>query len=148
MPSLGASPSLEPLLTVRIPGPVVGKGRPRFVRSTGRAYTPGKTLTAENRIAFELAQAWGDAPPCDAPLSLRVMVEVDVPASKSKKFRAAALAGAELPVGKPDLDNVLKLIGDSGNGVIWRDDSRIAEIHMQRRYAESACLTITVERAA
>ena len=135
------------LLRVDIPGPVVGKGRPRFVRSTGRVFTPGKTLTAENRIGYELARAWGKTP-LNEPLTLRVTVFVTVPASHSKKFRAAALAGQVIPAAKPDLDNVIKLIGDAGNKVVWSDDSRLAEIHARRRYAEAPGLSITVERCA
>lgn len=138
-------------LVVDIPGPVVGKGRPRVVRRKNMPYpvaiTPEKTVSAENRIAHELALAWGQ-PPLDEPLSLDVEIRVPVPASKPKKFRAAALAGDILPVGKPDLDNVLKLIGDSGNQVVWSDDSRFARIVMRRRYAEAPGMTITVDRAA
>lgn len=135
------------VLTVQIPGPVIGKGRPRFVRATGRAHTPPATLSAENRIGWELRQAYA-GPPLDVALALRVLVQVAVPKSSTKKFRERALAGLTAPISKPDLDNIVKLIGDSGNGVVWTDDSRIAEIHVRRQYAEAPSITITIERCA
>lgn len=133
-------------LTITIPGPVAGKGRPRFVRATGRAFTPVATTNAETRLAHEVALLWKH-PPLDEALSMALEVRVAVPASKSKKFRAGALAGFILPVGKPDLDNIVKLVGDSLNDIVWTDDSRIASIIVRRRYSEHPGLTLTVSRA-
>jgi hypothetical protein len=44
-------------LTLVIPGTPVAKGRPKFVRATGRTYTPAKTKAAETRVYL----AWQDA---------------------------------------------------------------------------------------
>jgi Holliday junction resolvase RusA-like endonuclease len=82
----------------------------------------------------------------EEPLCLRVTVFCDVPKSKSKKFRALALADNYIPTTKPDLDNVVKLVGDAGNGIVWKDDSHIAEVHARRRYGDAPALHITVER--
>lgn len=131
--------------SITIPGPVVGKGRPRFVRATGRTYTPGPTASAENRLAHEASLLWKQ-PPVDEALSVVIEVRVAVPASKSKKFRAGALAGCIVPTGKPDLDNIVKLVGDSLNGIVWTDDSRIASLMAHRRYSEHPGLTLTVSK--
>jgi len=92
-----------------------------------------------------MAQAWTQ-PPLDEPLALRIEVRVLVPASKSKKWKEAALAGGVLPVGRPDLDNIAKIVADSGNRVLWSDDSRITELHVRRRYAAEPGITVEVCR--
>ena len=134
----------SPLLTVDVPGPVVGKGRPRFSRN-GNAYTPSATVTAESRLAYALAQAWVCAP-LDEPVALTVEVRVPVPRSRSKKWQAAALAGDVLPIGRPDVDNIAKLCADAGNKIVWADDSRIVELHVRRRYAAEPGLRLEVRR--
>ena len=40
------------VLDVVIPGQPVGKGRPKFVRATGRAYTPKGTAEWERSAAY------------------------------------------------------------------------------------------------
>jgi Holliday junction resolvase RusA-like endonuclease len=134
-----------PLLTVELPGLATGKGRPRFDGRNGRAYTPQKTVSAEAKISYALAQAWTQ-PPLDEPLALTILVSVPVPSSKSRRWKEAALAGDVLPMGRPDLDNILKLIADAGNKIVWCDDARITEVMIRRRYSEQPGLLIEVCR--
>jgi Holliday junction resolvase RusA-like endonuclease len=132
-------------LTVNIAGPVTGKGRHRTTRS-GHTYTPEKTASAQNRVAHELAIAWRQ-PPCVDALSLTVEIRVPVPVSKSKKFRDLALASGVFPTSKPDIDNVVKLLADAGNKIVWNDDAQITRLFVSRRYAADPGMTVTVERA-
>lgn len=127
-------------LSFTIPGPMRGKGRPRFVRATGRAYTPQETENAEAWVRQCAVQA--GAKPVDGPLLLVLGIFVDVPASWSKTKRAQALAGGIRPTNKPDLDNIIKLVGDSLNGIAWVDDKQIVEISAQRFYADAARTTV------
>lgn len=132
-------------LTVVIPGAVTGKGRHRTTRA-GHVYTPDKTVRAENRIAHEVALAWRQ-PPLDEALSMTLEIRVAVPASKSKKFREMALASGVFPTGRPDLDNIVKLVADAGNKILWADDAQITRLFVSRRYAADPGITMTVERA-
>tara|TARA_R110002020_G_scaffold38950_2_gene116579 strand:+ start:3996 stop:4427 length:432 start_codon:yes stop_codon:yes gene_type:complete len=45
---------------------------------------------------------------------------------------------------KPDIDNMLKLIMDAGNNVLWKDDSQICRVHMEKVYAVNGGTRITV----
>lgn len=93
-------------------------------------------------MGWYLAQAWSFRALLDEPLRLELTIHVGVPASWSKKRRALALAGEIMPTGKPDLDNVVKSIADSGNGVVWRDDALIAQLVVNRWYAEAPSLRV------
>jgi Holliday junction resolvase RusA-like endonuclease len=131
------------VIVVHIPGEIRGKGRPRFSRKSGRAYTPERTATAEAWVRSRAADAHTGAP-LDGPVSIRLEVGVAVPASWSKRKRADALAGAAWPTGKPDLDNVLKLVGDACNGILWADDKQIVRAEVSRRYVEAPAAVLTV----
>ena len=134
-----------PVIRISVPGAPVGKGRPRFVRVTGRTYTPAKTANYEAILAAAggmVRMAIGE-PPYDGPLQVRITAFMPVPASWSRKKQAAALEGAIRP-GKPDLDNIMKMM-DALNGIVWRDDAQIAEARLSKLYASEPRLEIEVE---
>jgi Holliday junction resolvase RusA-like endonuclease len=132
-------------VTITIAGPVTGKGRHRTTR-TGHTYTPDKTARAERDVAWYLRDAWRSSPTEEA-LSMTLEIRIAVPKSKSKKFRDLALASGVFPTSKPDIDNVVKLLADAGNKIIWADDAQITRLFVSRRYAADPGLTLTVERA-
>ena len=136
---------VDPLLSLLIPGPVLGKGRARSTRS-GRHYTPVATRANEATLGYQLANAWGGKPLLDEALRLELIVYVSVPLSWSKKRQALALACEIIPTGRPDLDNIVKSISDSGNGVVWRDDAIIAQMQVWRWYNLSPGMLVTVYR--
>jgi Holliday junction resolvase RusA-like endonuclease len=128
--------------TIEIPGELRGKARPRVLRS-GHSYTPQQTVSAENWIKA-CAVEQGVMRPLLGPLGLCVEIERAVPPSWSKKKRAAALAGEIKPTGKPDLDNVVKLLGDALNKIAWDDDSQIVTLTVVRIFSERSRAEIKV----
>lgn len=117
-----------------IPGRVKGKGRPKFARRGAfvHAYTPAETANSEAMVRSLAADAMAGRAPFQGPLILDVALVLNTPASWSKKKRAAAL----YVTGKPDIDNIAKLIGDALNGIVWSDDSQLCDLHFQRRYLD------------
>lgn len=120
------------MIQFTIPGAPVGKGRPRMTRS-GHAYTPAQTRNREAYVKLLATEAMAGAPPLDGPVSVAVEIRCAVPASWPKGRRAEALVGRIRP-GKPDLDNVLKLVLDAMNGVVVLDDKQVAEAAAMKRY--------------
>ena len=106
----------------RIPGEPVSKERPRVTKRKGKSitYTPKGTRVAELAIAWEtVSQNPGIT--MEADLDFRVDVLF---VSKSNRRR--------------DIDNMIKLVLDALNGVVYKDDSQVVEIHavMARGSAE------------
>lgn len=103
---------------------IPAKGRPRFTRG-GRAYTPPKTAAAEHKVraAFEAqgGARWGSF---GGPVKVRI--EIYKPLAKSNPKQWTGRANLQ----RPDADNVAKLILDALNGVAWRDDSQITDLHV------------------
>lgn len=128
------------MVTFVVPGRLKGKARPKvyFRDKTGRplpfprAVTPADTVKAELSLAQMASHAMNQAGlrPMHGAISLTVSMRMMPAASWSKKKSAET----RYVTGKPDMDNVLKLIGDALNGVFWRDDSQIAQIAMVRYY--------------
>ena len=56
---LGAQREVELMIRIIVDGPPIGKGRPRFIRATGRAYTPVKTVNYEAILAAAGGSAMG-----------------------------------------------------------------------------------------
>lgn len=100
-----------PLFQFIVPGDPIAKARPRVY---GRhAVTPQRTLNAENRVYTEFRNRYPDAQPTDKPI--RLDVEFWMPRR-----------------GRPDLDNLLKLVMDALNGVAYRDDQQIMQINARK----------------
>ena len=70
-----------------------------------------------------------------------------VPPSWTRKRRDDALAGVIRPTGKPDYDNIGKVV-DALNGIVWVDDSQIVDARIRKLYDERARLVIEVEECA
>ena len=126
------------LLVINVPGEIRGKGRPKFSTrgKFARAYTDGKTLSAENWVRACAVEQVGQ--PClEGPLTLSMHIIVAIPPSWSKRKQADALAGLIRPTGKPDLDNCAKLAADALNGIVWKDDSQIVGMSVSKRYGSA-----------
>ncbi len=83
----------------------IPKGRARFLK-TGASYTPKRTVTAEEGLAWTLKFAVRDRP-LVGPLAMVVLFYL--PDQR-----------------RQDADNLLKLVKDAGNRAgIWHDDSQV-----------------------
>lgn len=119
-----------------VAGAPTAKGRPRFSRKSGRAYTPAKTQQAEDtfaaRAAVELAP-WRSHLPLRGPLRVMLHFAMPIPASWSKKKRE----GAKWHTSRPDLDNLAKLVKDALNGIAWIDDAQVIALTCTKSYCET-----------
>lgn len=117
-----------------VPGKVQGKARPRFSSRSGTVYTPGKTKSYERQIAEAYEAQHG---PCFEG-SVMVVIEAVFPIPKSwpRAKKAEALAG-KLPPGKPDIDNILKVVLDGLNGIAYEDDKQVVLTQCKKVYADT-----------
>lgn len=136
------------MISFIVPGAPVGKGRPRFAKRGNfvSTYTPEKTASYENLVKLYAGQAMaGIKTLYNGPLVVLFDVCVPVPASWSKKNKAAALNQDLRPTTKPDADNIAKLLCDAMNGVVYTDDKLIVELMVRKWYSETPCVEVTVK---
>ena len=126
--------------TLRIPMIPVGKGRPRFQRSTGRTYTPAQTESAEAQIRYAWIEAGRPRLPDDTPISMRITAHIPRPAGHFKKDGQLSAAGVRAgdwwSRKKPDVDNAAKLIMDALEGFAYRSDACIVSLHAVKLWTD------------
>ena len=135
------------MVTFKVDGVPVPKGRARYVRRGNHisTYTPEKTRTYETLIKDAARQAMGVSEPLETPVSLYLYIRVPIPASATKKRLQAIADGSEKPIKKPDASNVLKSVEDGMNGVVYKDDSQIVNIHVTKVFSSEPGVDICVK---
>lgn len=133
-------------IVISLPGVPRGKGRPRFVRATGHAFTPAKTRSYESLLQGAAISAMEGHPPFDGPVSVAVLAYFPVPTSWPRKRREMALHGEIRPTTRPDADNLLKVV-DSMNAVVFRDDKQIVQASVEKLYSYEPRLEVRVRAA-
>lgn len=108
------------------------KGRPRFSKASGVAYTPKETRSAEAELRWHIEkelrtnhQGLKDGEVLfEGALTAILQFKCSRPASVRRLFHTV----------KPDLDNLVKLVFDALNKRVFRDDSQITEMRVSKEY--------------
>ena len=130
-----------------VPGPPVGKGRPRAFRMGKgvRMFTPEKTASYESLVATSGHAAMEGRAPFSGACEAVMEIRLQVPASWSKKRQAMALDGGLRATKKPDVDNVVKAVFDALNGIVWQDDVQVVALAVLKRYASTPGVCVVVK---
>lgn len=120
-----------------VPGKVQGKARPRFSSKSGTVYTPGKTKSYERQIAEAYEAQHG---PCfEGAVMVVIEAVFSIPKSWTRAKKAEAAAGKLAP-GKPDVDNILKVVLDGLNGIAYKDDKQVTMTQCKKIYTATNSL--------
>lgn len=125
-----------------IEGKAKGKDRPRF--AGGHAYTAPATKEYEDRVKFEYARQCRNYR-FDGAVSVEITVFEEPKKSCSKKEREKLIGTPA--VGKPDTDNVAKIIMDALNGVAFIDDKQVAVLKVYKIYGNSSKVDVEITEA-
>lgn len=119
----------------------LGNRGQHFVPAAQRNFAAALQLSAANAMReFKTAMF-------DEAVTLELLAELPIPASWSKKKQSRALVGEIRPTGRPDLDNLYKLVADALNQVLIRDDSQVVSLRARKRYSVEPKLVVTVRPA-
>ena len=131
----------QPLSTIRLVGKVQGKPRPRFSMAGGypKAYPPKAAHQYEKWIATEYKRQGGKF--YTGELKVVIHTFRAMPKSRPKKLVS------EPDTYKFDADNIAKSVLDALNGVAWKDDTQVTELHIikhPRTHIDTDVMHITV----
>jgi len=123
-----------------------GKGRARVSTRGGfaRAYTPKKTQEAEQNLQAQAAQ-YRPEKLMEGQIDLIMRIYVPIPKSFPKKKALLAWQGALMPTTKPDIDNIIKLVCDALNGIIWHDDRQIVQLAASKHYDDTPRIEFEIQ---
>ncbi len=133
------------MILFTIPGPPVGKGRPKFFRRGNfvGTYTPPKTVSYENLIKLSFQQAHFGMP-SEKALVVTVKAFFPIPKSSTKRFKMEA-STEDVPVTKkPDGDNIIKAILDALNEIAWKDDSQVYDVRCVKLYSNNPRVVVQI----
>lgn len=111
----------------------IPQSRPRFFR--GRAYDMPQCKQFKQNFSAQIQEKIGESELLEC--ELKVEVKIYRPKSKFKKGVSSRRFG--------DVDNLAKGILDACNGVLWKDDSQIVELHIEKKIATTARIELSVE---
>jgi len=112
-----------------------GRGRIGVVKGRAMVFTPAKTRAAEGELKYFLSKS--NPILFDGPICVAMDFTFVRPKSVSEKKR-------KHPSCKPDLSNVVKLVEDAANGILWKDDAQIVTLLCRKIYGETASVKISV----
>lgn len=98
------------LVDTTIFGDPIPKGRPREDSRNRRTYTPARTQNAQDAMAWALLAGRLVSEPVAGPAEIKMVL----------RLRCATRR-------RTDGDNLIKLVMDAGNGIIYDDDSQITK---------------------
>jgi Holliday junction resolvase RusA-like endonuclease len=141
------NPEMSFMVTFKVDADPVGKQRARYAKRGNfvQTYTPDKTRNYESLIKEAAIEAMGSSEPLETPVTLYLYIRAPIPKSLPKKRIEACLNGLEKPIKKPDASNVLKSVEDAMNGVVYKDDSQIVNIHVSKVYSTVPGVDICVK---
>lgn len=139
----------SPLFTLRVPAQPKPTQRARSGKA-GHHFTPQPTrnhMAYIKALAVQKLQATPDNSstallPYSGPVKLTVVAEMAIPPSWPAWKRQAALEMRILPAGKPDWDNLGKMVSDALNGVVYLDDAQVVLCETAKRYSDSPCTLV------
>jgi len=121
-------------ITYEIPGNPVPLARPRFANN----HVWDSQKPTKFSAGLFVARCHDNAPLFTGPISLTVVFYLPKP----KKLDISHFDTFHYSV--PDLDNLLKLVGDVCNGIAYKDDAIIASIHAEKRYSRNPRTVFTL----
>ncbi|MCC4501338.1 RusA family crossover junction endodeoxyribonuclease [Limosilactobacillus reuteri] len=121
--------------------------RPRAAYNTRShhivVYDPKVTHEYKQRLR-QLAQNQYTQEPLDSALKVDVSFFRPVQKSLSAIERARRISGEHRPAVKSDIDNYIKALFDSLNGVVWQDDKQICDLVAHKYYSDKPRIEIEV----
>ena len=123
---------MTPALSFEIPLPCNPQGKERPRHGKGRTYTPKKTKGYEGWCAVLAQEAMkqAGAKPFQGPVGMHLRFDFVPPTSWSK----AKKAREKWCIGRSDLDNLVKAVCDSFNGVLYDDDRQVVSLTCSKQY--------------
>jgi Holliday junction resolvase RusA-like endonuclease len=126
-----------------VPGPCIGKQRPRFrrVKNFVTTYTPKETKEYEKKVIKSFNKV-AKGKQLEGAVKAEICMIFEPPKSVSKQKREEMITGRLPYIKKIDADNGIKSILDGLNNVAYEDDAIVNEVHAYKMYGPVSCTQV------
>lgn len=137
------------MIEFKVEGKAVPQPRPRVVRMRNgqtRAYNSEKSVVYKRIVKAAALSEMNkqQLTMTDRPLAMRLTFVFTPPKSYTKKKLEAVKSGELRYTKKPDLDNLAKSILDALNGTVYRDDSQIITLSINKEYGHTDHVAVKI----
>lgn len=80
----------------------------------------------------------------EGQIEVFIKIYRQIPKSMTKKLKKASIDEIHRPTTKPDVTNIAKGIEDALNGLIYKDDSQIVDLHISKYYSENPRVEVEI----
>ena len=105
------------------------------------SFTPKKQAVHMDVIRLAASRVFKGVP-IEGPIELAVSFIYEWPKSLSEKKRKAP--GAHYKTSRPDADNLIKIIADALNKIMWHDDAQIVQSRFSKQYGLTSATYVSV----
>ena len=123
---------------ITIKGNPIAQKRHRYKRPSSRIISYDPNSRDKQAFAMQLALA-KPKQPFSVPIVLSVIFHMKRPKKHYRTGKFSNQLKKNSPtayINKPDIDNLLKFVMDSGNKILWKDDSVIVGVMAKKKYSE------------
>lgn len=128
-------PRPRPLVEFFVPG-VPRSTQTGSVMRFGKRLMPIRRGTAWSSMVGLAARQHRPTRPFTGPCGLTLVFHLPRPESSERDF----------PSVRPDLDNLVKGLPDTFNGVLWVDDAQVIEMTVSKLYSQTPGVLVVVEQ--
>lgn len=138
------------MISIEIFGDPKPQTRPRFTRGSNFPHAYDSQKKFKESLKWQIRSQYREAP-LKVPVKLDLLFFMPIPKSTPKFKQRQMVNGLLAHTKKPDLDNLIKLILDTCNGLLFDDDSCICEMRAKKIYSDKPgtlirCLPLADER--
>ena len=119
-----------------VEGKIVGKERPRVNMNSGSVYTPTRTKDYESLIQQAFFIKYRRQLCNTNRVFVSIIAYFKIPNSTKKSDKELMIKGLISPTKKPDADNIAKVVLDSLNKLVIRDDNQVSKILVEKKYTD------------
>ena len=137
------------MIEFKVEGKAVPQPRPRVVRMRNgqtRAYNSEKSVVYKRIVKAAALSEMNrqQLTMTDRPLAMRLTFVFTPPKSYTKKKLEAVKSGELRYTKKPDLDNLAKSILDACNNTVYKDDSQIITLSINKEYGHTDHVAVEI----
>ena len=137
------------MIEFKVEGKAVPQPRPRVVRMRNgqtRAYNSEKSVVYKRIVKAAALSEMNrqQLTMTDRPLAMRLTFVFAPPKSYTKKKIEAVKSGELRYTKLPDADNLAKSVMDALNNVIYKDDSQIVELTVNKEYGNTDHVAVKI----